>query len=143
MAYLGHVESMNAIEEFAHSFCNLLNVSHVYEQSSSFPNKIRDAADSGWQHRTPAGHGFYQDAWEILRNAGQYESRSLSHQFSQVGFFEISVKTEASNWELSGCQGFHPGSAWTLPDHMQNGLRALAPHSRKCMNDIGEPLLWQ
>ena len=47
MAYLGHVESMSAIEEFAHSFCNLLNVSHVDEQSSSFPDKIRDAADSG------------------------------------------------------------------------------------------------
>ena len=47
MAYLGHVESMSAIEELAHSFCNLLNVSHLDKQSPSPTYKIRDAADSG------------------------------------------------------------------------------------------------
>ena len=47
MAYLGHVESMSAVEELAHSFCNLLDISDLDEQSPSFPDKIRDAANSG------------------------------------------------------------------------------------------------
>jgi hypothetical protein len=46
-AYACHVESMSAIEELAHSFCNLLNVAHLDKQSSPPTYKIRDAADSG------------------------------------------------------------------------------------------------